>query len=136
MDAYACTECGRCTAVCPANITGKKLSPRKIVMDVRDRMQEVGNLIDSGVQTKATFDDGKSLFDRISPEELHACTTCNACVEACPILINPLDVIIKMRRYEILTASNGPAEWNPLFNAIENAGAAWQMADARDSWNQ
>jgi Fe-S oxidoreductase len=136
MDAYTCTECGRCTDACPANITGKKLSPRKIVMDVRDRAEEVGALITTGAQTAATFQDGKSLFDRITPEELHACTTCNACVEACPVLINPLDIILKMRRYEILTASAGPAEWMPLFNAIENAGAAWQMSDARDAWNE
>ncbi len=136
MDAYTCTECGRCTAACPANLTGKKLSPRKVVMDVRDRAEEVGAAIASGAQTAAAYNDGKSLFDRITPEELHACTTCNACVEACPVLINPLDIIIKMRRYEILTASAGPAEWMPLFNAIENAGAAWQMSEPRDAWNQ
>jgi heterodisulfide reductase subunit C len=135
MDAYTCTECGRCTDACPANITGKLLSPRKVMMDVRDRAEEVGLLLDAGTQQVATFDDGKSLFDRITPEELHACTTCNACVEACPVLINPLDIILKMRRYEILTASAGPAEWMPLFNAIENAGAAWQMSEARDAWN-
>jgi heterodisulfide reductase subunit C/nitrate reductase gamma subunit len=135
MDAYTCTECGRCTDACPANITGKKLSPRKVMMDVRDRMEEIGKNLDSGSQKRETYDDGLSLFNRIHPEELHACTTCNACVEACPVLINPLDIILKMRRYEILTASSGPAEWMPLFNAIENAGAAWQMSEARDAWN-
>ncbi len=136
LDAYTCTECGRCTAACPANQTGKKLSPRKIMMDVRDRAEEVGHLLDSGQQTKASFQDGKSLFDRISPEELHACTTCNACVQACPVQINPLDIILKMRRHEILTQSAGPSEWLPMFNAIENAGAAWSMSEPRDAWNQ
>jgi heterodisulfide reductase subunit C len=134
LDAYTCTECGRCTANCPANLTGKKLSPRKVMMDVRDRADEVGKLLDSGAQTIEAFNDGKSLFDSISAEELHACTTCNACVEACPVLINPLDIILQMRRYEILTLSAGPAEWLPMFNAIENAGAAWQMSEARDAW--
>ena len=136
LDAYTCTECGRCTAACPANQTGKKLSPRKIMMDVRDRAEEVGHLLDTGQQTKASFQDGKSLFDRISPEELHACTTCNACVQACPVQINPLDIILKMRRHEILTQSAGPSEWLPMFNAIENAGAAWSMSEPRDAWNQ
>lgn len=135
LEAYSCTECGRCTAACPANQTGKKLSPRKVMMDVRDRADEVGALIDSGAQTKEQFNDGKSLFDRITPEELHACTTCNACVQACPVMINPLDIILKMRRHEILTQSAGPSEWLPMFNAIENAGAAWSMSEARDAWN-
>ncbi|MBK8556758.1 MAG: (Fe-S)-binding protein [Lewinellaceae bacterium] len=134
LNAYSCTECGRCTVACPANITGKKLSPRKIMMDVRDRAEEVGKNIDSGAQTQEQYDDGKSLFDYITPEEIHACTTCNACVEACPVLINPLDIILQLRRYEILTQSAGPAEWMPLFNAIENAGAAWQMGVERDAW--
>ena len=106
------------------------------MMDVRDRAEEVGQLLDSGQQTKAGFQDGKSLFDRISPEELHACTTCNACVQACPVQINPLDIILKMRRHEILTQSAGPSEWLPMFNAIENAGAAWSMSEPRDAWNQ
>ena len=113
LDAYSCTECGRCTAVCPANITGKKLSPRKIMMDIRDRADEIGKKLDSGDDqykvnpekplTKENFQDEKSLFDYISREEIHACTTCNACVEACPVLINPLDPILQLRRYEILT---------------------------------
>lgn len=136
LQAYTCTECGRCTAACPANSTGKKLSPRKVMMDVRDRMEEVGANLESGQQTIAAYNDGKSLFDRITPEELHACTTCNACVEACPVLINPLDIILKMRRHEILTQSAGPAEWLPMFNAIENAGAAWAMSEEREGWRR
>ena len=134
MQAYSCTECGRCTAACPANITGKKLSPRKIMMDVRDRAEEIGYNIDSQKFTRENYDDGKSLFDRITPEELHACTTCNACVEECPVLINPLDIILQMRRHEILSQSAGPGEWLPMFNAIENNGAAWAMSEERDAW--
>jgi len=150
LDAYTCTECGRCTSVCPANITGKKLSPRKVMMDVRDRATEIGKKLDSGDMqwvkeelkaeatslTKANFDDGKSLFDYISNEEIHACTTCNACVEACPVLINPLDIILKMRRYEILTLSAGPGDWVPMFTSVENSGSVWQIPDARDKWAQ
>lgn len=136
LQAYSCTECGRCTASCPANLTGKKLSPRKIMMDVRDRMEEVGQQIDLKLQPKTGYSDGKTLFDRISPEEIHACTTCNACVEACPILLNPLDIIVELRRHEILTQSAGPGEWLPLFNAIENSGAAWQMPVEREAWRQ
>ena len=134
LQAYSCTECGRCTDACPANQTGKKLSPRKIMMDVRDRAEEIGLAIEKGKQTRESYNDGKSLFDRITPEEIHACTTCNACVEACPVLINPLDIILQMRRHEILTQSAGPAEWLPMFNAIENAGAAWAMSEPRDAW--
>ncbi len=134
LQAYSCTECGRCTAACPANITGKKLSPRKIMMDVRDRAEEIGKTIDKGQMAKGNYNDGKTLFDRITPEELHACTTCNACVEECPVLINPLDIILQMRRHEILTQSAGPGEWLPMFNAIENNGAAWAMSDERDAW--
>ncbi len=150
MGAYACTECGRCTAVCPANQTGKMLSPRKIMMDIRDRAAEVGKNLDSGnIQfiredlrgegvklTKENYDDGKSLFDYISREELHACTTCMACVEACPILINPLEPIVKLRRYEILTESAGPSDWLPMFNSIENSGSAWQIPKDRDAWTK
>jgi len=148
LDSYTCTECGRCTSVCPANMTGKKLSPRKILMDIRDRATEIGDKLDSGdlqyvkeemkaeakTLTKDNFDDGKSLFDYISREELHACTTCNACVEACPVMINPLEPILKMRRYEILTESAGPTEWVPMFTSIENTGAVWQIPDDRDKW--
>ena len=136
LNAYTCTECGRCTAVCPANLTGKKLSPRKVMMDIRDRADEVARTIaasDGKIHPK-NYDDGKSLFDYISKEEIHACTTCNACVEACPVLINPLDPILKLRRYEILTQSEGPAEWLPMFNSIENAGSAWAISDPRDQW--
>lgn len=148
LDAYTCTECGRCTDQCPANITGKKLSPRKIMMDVRDRAEEIGCNLDSGdekfikpdlrkegaVLTAQNYDDGKSLFDYITPEELHACTTCNACVEACPVLIDPLEIIWKMRRYEILTLSAGPSEWVPMFTSMENNGSVWQMNVDRDQW--
>lgn len=135
LDAYTCTECGRCTAECPANITGKKLSPRKIMMDVRDRAEEIGRKLDSDPEmNKSNFDDGKSLFDRITPEELHACTTCNACVEACPVLINPMDIILQMRRYEILTLAQGPEDWTPMFNAMENTGAVWQVPEEREEW--
>lgn len=144
LGAYACTECGRCTAVCPANITGKKLSPRKIMMDIRDRAEEIGQNLDSGNKefakdpenplSRENYEDGKSLFDYISREELHACTTCNACVEACPVLINPLEPILKMRRYEILTESAGPSDWLPMFNSIENQGAAWAMNIDREQW--
>ena len=104
------------------------------MMDVRDRMEEIGQNLDAGKFQKEKYDDGKSLFDRISPEEIHACTTCNACVEACPVMLNPLDIIVQMRRHEILTQSAGPTEWLPLFNAIENSGACWQMPAERDAW--
>ncbi|MEO1434448.1 MAG: (Fe-S)-binding protein [Bacteroidota bacterium] len=148
MSAYTCTECGRCSSVCPANITGKKLSPRKIMMDVRDRAEEIGQNLNTNnlecvkpelkaTATKLTpenYDDGKSLFDYISNEELHACTTCNACVEACPVLINPLDIILQLRRHEILDLAQGPADWTPMFTAIENGGAVWQLSTDRDQW--
>ncbi|WP_373548750.1 4Fe-4S dicluster domain-containing protein [Haliscomenobacter sp.] len=146
LDAYSCTECGRCTSVCPANLTGKKLSPRKIVMDIRDRADEIGKKLDSkDVQyakdksqalSAGNFEDGRSLFDYISREEIHACTTCNACVEACPVLINPLEPILKLRRYEILSLSEGPSEWLPMFNSMENNGAVWAMSVEREAWKQ
>ncbi|HHM21040.1 MAG TPA: (Fe-S)-binding protein [Bacteroidetes bacterium] len=150
LDAYTCTECGRCTSECPANITGKKLSPRKIMMDVRDRAEEVGKNLDSGkaefisedkrgegvVLTKDNYADGKSLFDYIDREEIHACTTCNACVEACPVLISPLDIILQLRRYEILMESAGPSDWLPLFNSLENSQAAWAVSAERDAWKK
>lgn len=138
LNAYSCTECGRCTAVCPANLTGKKLSPRKIMMDIRDRAEEVARTIEmsQGGITAGKYDDGKSLFDYISREEIHACTTCNACVEACPIMINPLDPILKLRRYEILSESAGPGDWLPMFNSIENSGSAWSISDPRDQWTR
>ncbi len=133
LDAYSCTECGRCTASCPANITGKKLSPRKIMMDTRDRMEEVGK----NINTNKTFqEDGKSLVhDYISVEELRACTTCQACVEACPVSINPLDIIQQLRRYLVMEESNSPQEWNLMFSNIENNMAPWKFSpDERDRW--
>ncbi|THH41190.1 (Fe-S)-binding protein [Neolewinella litorea] len=146
LGAYSCTECGRCTAVCPANITGKKLSPRKIVMNVRDRAEEIGEKIRSGNQefapdkeaalSRTNFDDGRNLWDYITREEIHACTTCNACVEACPVLINPLEMINKMRRHEILTEAQGPADWMPLFNSIENQQRAWSVGTSRTAWTE
>lgn len=132
MNAYSCTECGRCTSECPANQTGKKLSPRKIVMDVRDRLEEVGKNID---QNKTFQDDGKSLFDHISKEELWACTTCNACVQACPVNIDPLSVILDMRRYLVMEESAAPNELNIMMTNVENNGAPWQFAAAdRMNW--
>jgi len=133
LDAYACTECGRCTASCPANITGKKLSPRKIMMDTRDRLEEVGRNIKAN---KAFQDDGKSLVHNyITVEELRACTTCNACVEACPVGIEPLDIIYQLRRYLVMEESNSPQEWNMMFGNIENNMAPWKFSpDERDRW--
>ena len=138
LDAYSCTECGRCTEACPANITGKKLSPRKVMMDIRDRVEEVSATLNSSEKPvdPAEYDDGKSLFDRITPEELHACTTCQACVEACPVMINPMEPILAMRRYEVLTESKGPAEWIPMFNSIENSGSVWPVGEARSAWTK
>jgi len=124
LNAYSCTECGRCTSACPANLTGKKLSPRKIMMDTRDRLEEVGRNIDLN---KGVFvDDGKSLLnDYITPEELWACTSCNACVEECPINISPLSIIIDMRRYLVMEQSAAPMELNNMMSNIENNGAPW-----------
>lgn len=133
LEAYSCTECGRCTSVCPANLTGKKLSPRKIVMDIRDRLEEVGNKIEENKNYKLES-DSTSLFDRISKEEIYACTSCNACVEACPVLINPLKPILELRRYDILMNSSGPSEWLPMFNSLENNQAVWALSEARDRW--
>jgi heterodisulfide reductase subunit C len=133
LNAYTCTECGRCTSSCPANQTGKKLSPRKIMMDTRDRMEEVGKNIDAN---KQFVDDGKSLLhDYISVEELRACTTCNACVEECPVSISPLDIILELRRSLVMEESNAPSEWNGMFSNIENNFAPWKFApDDRDAW--
>jgi heterodisulfide reductase subunit C len=123
LNAYTCTECGRCTSECPASITGKKLSPRKIMMDTRDRLEEVGAVINKEGEWK---DDGKTLLnDYITPEELWACTTCNACVEACPIGIDPLSIIMEMRRYLVLENSAAPSELNTTMGNIENNGAPW-----------
>ncbi len=133
MDAYTCTECGRCTSNCPANITGKLLSPRKIMMDTRDRLEEVGKNIDVNKEFK---DDGKTLLNNyISPEELWACTTCNACTEACPVNIDPLAIITDMRRYLVMEQSAAPQELNGMFTKIENNGAPWQFSPAdRMKW--
>jgi heterodisulfide reductase subunit C len=135
LDAYTCTECGRCTAACPANITGKLLSPRKIMMDTRDRMNEVRNNIKANGSFK---DDGKTLVHNyITVEELRACTSCNACVEECPVSINPLDIIFSLRRALIMEESNAPAEWNAMFSNVENNFAPWKFSpDERDKWAQ
>ncbi len=133
LDAYSCTECGRCTASCPANLTGKKLNPRKIMMDTRDRLEEVGRNIDAN---KTFQDDGKSLLhDYITTEELRACTTCQACVEACPVGIEPLSIIHQLRRNLIMEESNAPGEWNAMSSNIENNMAPWKFSpDERDAW--
>lgn len=134
LDAYSCTECGRCTSVCPQNITGKTLSPRKIMMDTRDRLVEVGKNIDTN---KGTFvDDGKTLLgDYISSEEIWACNTCNACVQECPINIDPLSIIVGMRQQLVLEQSSAPTELNGMFSNLENNGAPWQFSPAdRANW--
>lgn len=133
LNAYSCTECGRCTAVCPANITGKKLSPRKIMMCTRDRIEEVGK----NINKNGTFvEDGKKLLnDYISKEELWACTSCNACVEACPVLIDPLSIIIEMRRFLVMEQSAAPQELNMMMTNVENNAAPWQYNQAdRLNW--
>ena len=134
MNAYSCTECGRCTSECPANQTGKQLSPRKIMMDTRDRLEEVGRCIDANNGVWA--DDGKTLLrDYISEEELWACTTCNACTQACPVNINPLEIIVDLRRYLIMEESKSPESITVMFNNIENNGAPWAMSAAdRANW--
>ncbi|PIF71201.1 (Fe-S)-binding protein [Flavobacterium sp. 2] len=127
LNAYTCTECGRCTSSCPANQTGKKLSPRKIMMDTRDRLTEVGNNIDAN---KGVFvPDNKTLLnDYITPEELWACTSCNACVEECPVNISPLSIIMDMRRYLVMEQSAAPMSLNAMMTNIENNGAPWQYS--------
>ena len=134
LDAYSCTECGRCTSSCPANITGMKLSPRKIMMDTRDRVEELGKAKD---KNGSDYHDGKSLHDLISQEELLACTTCNACVEACPININPVEIIFGMRQYQTLEKSAMPSEWAMMNSNIENNQAPWQFSPTdRANWSK
>lgn len=128
LNAYTCTECGRCTSECPANMTGKKLSPRKIMMDVRDRVEEVGK----GIRKEGDkFDDGKSLLrDYITEEEIWACTSCNACVQACPVNIDPLEIIMDLRRYLVMEESKMPSELATMNTNIENNQAPWQFSPA------
>src|SRR5690606_2171231 len=144
MDAYTCTECGRCSSVCPANITGKLLSPRKIVMDTSDRMEEKGespaifvpnHYKALGEDRVETTDEKTLLRGYITPEELWACTTCNACVESCPVNIDQLSTIMDLRRYLVLEESAAPASLNAMFNNIENNGAVWAFpASDRFNW--
>ncbi len=133
LDAYTCTECGRCTAACPANITGKLLSPRKIMMDTRDRVEEIGKNID---KNGSFIEDERSLLDTfITREEIWACTTCNACVEQCPVNINPLEIIMGLRQYAIMEESKAPSSINNMFSNLENNGAPWKYAQAdRANW--
>lgn len=133
MNAYSCTECGRCTSQCPANLTGKKLSPRKIMMDVRDRAEEVGASLAKGGKG---LEDGKSLLgDYVTPEEVNACTSCNACVEACPVNIDPLSIILQMRRYAAMEESSSPASWNSMFQNVETSFSPWKFAPTdRFNW--
>lgn len=134
MDAYSCTECGRCTSECPANITGKLLSPRKIMMDTRDRLEEVGRTVDAKGKWE---DDGKSLHTRITEEELWACTTCNACTQACPVNIDPVNIIVEMRRYLVMEESKTRPALTGMFNNVENNGAPWAFGpDKRLDWTQ
>jgi heterodisulfide reductase subunit C len=134
LDAYSCTECGRCSAACPATQTGKLLSPRKIMMSTRDRLEAVGKNINVNGSFK---DDQQTLLNNyITVEELRACTTCNACVVECPVSISPLDIIIELRRALVMEDSNAPQEWNTMFGNIENNFAPWKFSpDERDVWN-
>lgn len=133
LNAYTCTECGRCTSECPANLTGKKLSPRKIMMDTRDRIDEIGKNIATNGEFK---DDGKSLLgDYITQEELWACTSCNACVQACPVDIDPLNIIMQLRNFATMEESSAPAELNAMMSNVENNGAPWPFSQMdRANW--
>jgi Fe-S oxidoreductase len=133
LDAYTCTECGRCTSSCPANLTGKKLSPRKIMMDTRDRLTEVG---DNQRKHGKDYTDGKSLLgDYITEEEIWACTSCNACVQECPVNIDPLAIIVDLRRYVVMEESKIPTELTGMLTNIENNGAPWQFSPSdRLNW--
>ena len=133
LDAYTCTECGRCSSVCPANLTGKKLSPRKIMMDTRDRAEELGNY--KAKNGKDSHDGSSLIHTYITDEEIWACTSCNACVDACPVLIDPLDIIMDLRRNLIMEESKSPESITAMFNNIENNGAPWAFPAAdRDKW--
>ena len=139
MDAYSCTECGRCTASCPANITGKKLSPRKVMMDTRDRMEEVGEYISKGKNVEEAVTEGDTLYSEayISKEELMACTTCNACVDACPVNIDPLSIIMQLRQYIAMEEADAPQSWNMMFTNVENNLAPWQFSPSdRANWTK
>lgn len=135
MAAYSCTECGRCTSECPAHLTGKKLSPRKIMMDTRDRMEEVGRSLDKG---GPGLNDGKTLLnDYITKEEINACTSCNACVEACPVLINPLEIINELKRFSSMEESAAPPSWNSMYQNIETSFAPWKFSPSdRFNWSK
>jgi len=135
LSAYSCTECGRCTSECPANITGKKLSPRKIMMDVRDRMEDLGRKKAKEIDIST---DTNTLLDHyITREEINACTSCNACAEACPVLINPLGVILELKRYVVMEESAAPASWNAMFQNIETSFAPWKFAPSdRFKWSE
>ncbi len=134
LDAYSCTECGRCTSACPANLTGKQLSPRKIMMDTRDRLEDIGKRLP--ISGNAFESNGKSLLgDYISEEEIWACTTCNACVQECPILINPLDIILQLRRYKIMDEAQAPQSWNMMFQNLETSQSPWKFSPGdRFNW--
>ncbi len=133
LDAYTCTECGRCTSVCPAHLTGKKLSPRKIMMDTRDRLEEIKRAYHKNGRWEP---DGRALLgDYITPEEIWACTTCNACVRACPVLINPVSIILQLRQYLVMEASQAPESLNVMFVNLENNGSPWALPAAdRAKW--
>jgi len=133
MDAYTCTECGRCTAECPANQTGKKLSPRKIMMDTRDRIEDLGAKM---AKHGDEFHDDKNLLgDFITKEEIFACTSCNACVEACPVTIDPLSIILQLRRYTAMEDSSSPSDWNAMFSNIETSFSPWKFPPSeRFNW--
>lgn len=136
LDAYSCTECGRCTEQCPANASGRLLSPRKIMMATRDRLEQVS---ENRKENKGEFkEDGKSLLnDFISAEELRACTTCQACVEACPINLNPLDIILQLRRFQIMELSDAPSHWNSMFNNLETSQSPWKFNPSdRFNWSK
>ena len=131
LDSLTCTECGRCTASCPANITGKKLSPRKLFIDLRKRINVKG----PSLVKKPEFDDGKTIFDYITPEELWACTTCGACMEECPVDIEHVSFIVDMRRYLVMEESKAPQTLNNMFTNIENNGSPWAIpASSRFDW--